>query len=191
MSKSDESNIHKSFHFENKQKYQKIYRCSTAADLLLLWSHKMTWRKNVCALEESSWKFTIHYEWKWSQQLSFVVSFPFLARGRTGPQATPLEMPLCALESDSHSGLLPSCSPPTPFISHTYRSFHHPPLSHIFPLCILPVMGLTDTRHQQVLWPRWIRFPTCQKIMLHVHIYGLVLHSWRFFIATLVCCQVR
>lgn len=46
--------------------------------------------------------------------------------------------------------------------------------------CIPPVMGLTDTRHQQVLRPRWIRFPTCQGIVLHVHFYGLVLHSWRF-----------
>lgn len=52
--------------------------------------------------------------------------------------------------------------------------------SSFLPLpCIPAVMGLTDTRHQQVLWPRWIRFPTCRRIVLPVHFRGLVLHSWR------------
>lgn len=66
--------------------------------------------------------------------------------------------------------------PPCPPLSPLSISTHPLPPSP----CIPPVTGLTDTRHQQVLWPRWIRFPTCQEIVLHAHFYGLVLHSWRF-----------
>ena len=104
--------------------------------------------------------------------------FPFLPLGQNKASGDTFvnALPLCAVEVDSYG-----CYPPPSF--NTLPLF---PSLLLLPLlilpppspCIPPVTGLTDTRHRQVLRPRWIRFPLCQGIVLRV----------RFFMAW--CCTV-
>lgn len=75
--------------------------------------------KSFVPFGENSWKCTIHYQWKWSQQLSAVVSFPSWRDGASGDTFVNAR-PLCALEVDSHGCLLPYPPPMSPTLS----SFH-------------------------------------------------------------------
>lgn len=76
-------------------------------------------------------------------------------------------------------------APPLPTPSRSFHLCHHPhpptdSSTSFFTLAAFqPSSGVTDTRHRQVLWLGPIQFPTCQEIVLHVHIYGSVLHARR------------
>lgn len=167
-----------------KKYFKKIYRCSTAVLLFLLLSPTMHLggEKNkffAFRREQLEVHNSLSVEMKSAivcGQLPFLAPWQDKASGDTFVNA----LSLYALEVDSP----PACLTLSPL---SISTFPHPLL--LPSPCIPPIMGLTDTRHQQVLWrPRWIRFPACQEIVLHVHFYGLVLHSWRF---SLVCCHVR
>lgn len=124
---------------------------------------------------------------------SWSVSFSCPVAGQGGLRQHLCKFPAFVSTWNGFTWLLVNPAPPPhvsdilafPFLTphHTTPLYPHPititSTSFLNLTAFLLSQGLTDTRHQQVLWPGWIRFPICQEIVLHTHIYGLVLHSWR------------
>lgn len=104
------------FPFENKQIYQKIYRCSTSAHLFLLSSRTMSWKK-FCAIWRE--QLEVHNSLSVEMKSATLVcgQFPFLAPWQDEASGDTFvnALPLFALEVDSHGCLLPSC----PHVSYT------------------------------------------------------------------------
>ena len=120
--------------------------------------------KSFVPFGENSWKCTIHYQWKWSQQLSAVVSFPSWQDGASGDTFVNAR-PLYALEVDSH-GCLPPPPHPTPTSPPlSPLSISTPPLTPFLSLpAFLPSQGWQTLVISRYSGPGGSGFPLARRL---------------------------